>query len=521
MKFVYKILLGTIIIMATAFGLSGYLFVNSVFQTSLDREVSKALDDSNILRFAFETAALNIPTKYNVLQDIAVEQIGSKLESSGKGSGRWLRLSNENREVLYESDGFPEDTALLQQITEENRIWQVVPQGENYYVHTGSVINALDRRLYLETLEDVTEVFKERTLGFSVYRRITIAMLVCCTVVMFLICTWLTKPIRLLNRATRKMAEGDYSYRARQISNDELGQLTMDFNSMANVLEGTIGELQEEVRAREDFIAAFAHELKTPLTAIIGYADLLRSRKLDEEKHFLSANYIYTEGKRLENMSFRLLDIIVTKRDTIERQPMAAKGLFDYLKSMFSGNTEQKLRIAFREGMVYAEANLLKSVLLNLVDNACKASGKGDLVEVLGKRVENAYAFCVRDHGVGIPKEELKKVTEAFYMVDKSRSRSKNGAGLGLALCVEILRLHDSELVIESTVGEGTSISFVIPDRVEEAADAEGEPVIPDNEAAGAAGDEMKPCTDGIGEAEGGAEAPEKKESDETDIEHK
>ena len=188
MKFVYKILLGTIIIMATAFGLSGYLFVNSVFQTSLDREVSKALDDSNILRFAFETAALNIPTKYNVLQDIAVEQIGSKLESSGKGSGRWLRLSNENREVLYESDGFPEDTALLQQITEENRIWQVVPQGENYYVHTGSVINALDRRLYLETLEDVTEVFKERTLGFSVYQRITIAMLVCCTVVMLLIC---------------------------------------------------------------------------------------------------------------------------------------------------------------------------------------------------------------------------------------------------------------------------------------------------------------------------------------------
>ena len=521
MKFVYKMLLWTIIIMAAAFGLSGYLFVNSVFETSLEREVSQAMDDSSILRFAFETAALNIPTKYNVLQDTAVEQIGSRLESSGQGSGRFLRLSNEEKEVLFVSNGFPEDTALLQQITEDTRIWQVIPLGEHYYIHTGIMVNALDRNMYLETLEDVTEVFKERTLGFSVYQRITIAMLVCCTVVMFLICTWLTKPIRLLNRATRKMAEGDYSYRARQISNDELGQLTMDFNSMANVLEGTIGELQEEVRAREDFIAAFAHELKTPLTAIIGYADLLRSRKLDEEKHFLSANYIYTEGKRLENMSFRLLDIIVTKRDTIERQPMAAKGLFDYLKSMFSGNTEQKLRIAFREGMVYAEANLLKSVLLNLVDNACKASGKGDLVEVLGKRVENAYAFCVRDHGVGIPKEELKKVTEAFYMVDKSRSRSKNGAGLGLALCVEILRLHDSELVIESTVGEGTSISFVIPDRVEEAADAEGEPVIPDNEAAGAAGDEMKPCTDGIGEAEGGAEAPEKKESDETDIEHK
>ncbi|MCI8798897.1 MAG: HAMP domain-containing protein [Lachnospiraceae bacterium] len=468
MKFVYKILLWTIIIMAAAFGLSGYLFVNSVFETSLEREVSQAMDDSSILRFAFETAALNIPTKYNVLQDTAVEQIGSRLESSGQGSGRFLRLSNEEKKVLFVSNGFPEDTALLQQITEDTRIWQVIPLGEHYYIHTGIMVNALDRNMYLETLEDVTEVFEERTLGFSVYRQVTLAMLLCSSMIMFLICTWLTKPIRLLTHATRKMAGGDYSYRARQISSDELGQLTMDFNSMANELEATIGELREEVRAREDFIAAFAHELKTPLTAIIGYADLLRSRKLDEEKHFLSANYIYTEGKRLENMSFRLLDIIVTKRDTIERQPIAAKSLFDYLKSMFSGNTEQKLRISFGKGTVYAEGNLLKSVLLNLVDNACKASSEGGLVEVYGKRRENAYAFCVKDYGVGIPEEELKKVTEAFYMVDKSRSRSKNGAGLGLALCVEILRLHESELLIESKVGEGTIISFEIPDRQEE-----------------------------------------------------
>ena len=513
MKFVYKILLGTIIIMAVAFGLSGYLFVNSVFRTSLEREVAQALDDSNILRFAFETAALNIPTKYNVLQDIAVEQIGAKLESSGQGSGRYLRLSDEERKALYMSNDFPEDTALLQQIREESRIWQVIPRGEHYYIHTGIVINALDRKLYLETLEDVTQVFEERRSGFSVYRRVTIAMLVCCTAVMFLICTWLTKPIRLLTHATRRMAEGEYSFRAQQISNDELGQLTLDFNAMANVLEGTIGELQEEVRAREDFIAAFAHELKTPLTAIIGYADLLRSRKMDEEKHFLSANYIYTEGKRLENMSFRLLDIIVTKRDVIERQTVRAEVLFEYLKSMFSANTQQKLRIAFGSGTVYAEANLLKSVLLNLVDNACKASEEGGLVEVLGKRVENAYAFCVRDRGVGIPETELKKVTEAFYMVDKSRSRSKNGAGLGLALCVEILRLHDSELVIESTVGEETCISFVVPDRAEE--EPAADTFVPEDGTAEAEQEEDMPEVSAQEEAEEeepGAEAEESEE---------
>ncbi len=465
MKFLYKILLWTIIITAAAFGLSGYFFVNYVFETALEREINQTLDDSYILQFAFETAALNVPTKYNVLQDIAVKQIGANLENSAQGNSRLLRLSNEDKKPLYASNNFLDDTALLEQMKEGTRSWQVVRRGDRYYIHTGIMVNALDRNLYLEVQEDITEVFEERTTGFSVYRRVTLAMLAICTVVMFLICTWLTKPIRLLTRATKKMAEGDYSYRARHISNDELGQLTRGFNSMANVLEDTIGELQEAVRSREDFIAAFAHELKTPLTSIIGYADLLRSRKLDEEKHFLCSNYIYTEGKRLESMSFRLLDIIVTKREKIELQPVSVEVLFRYLKDMFEENVEQRLEISFDPGTIYAEVNLLKSVLLNLVDNACKASAAGAAVEISGRSLENGYSFQVRDFGVGIPEEELKKVTEAFYMVDKSRSRSKNGAGLGLALCVEVLRLHHSTLEIESRVGEGTVTGFVIPGR--------------------------------------------------------
>lgn len=468
MKFLYKILLWTIIIMATAFGVSGYFFVNNVFQTALDREVDQALDGSNILQFALETAALNIPTKYDVLQDIAVQQIGANLERSGQGSGRLLRVSDEERETLYASDGFTEDMTLLQDIAEDSIIWQVLHQGERFYVHTGIVVNAMDRNLYLETMEDVTQVFDERATGFSVYRHVTLVMLGFSSVIMFLICTLLTKPIRLLTGATRRMAAGDYGYRARKISNDELGQLTQDFNSMANVLEDTIAELQDEIRAREDFIGAFAHELKTPLTSIIGYADLLRSRKLDEEKHFLSSNYIYTEGKRLENMSFRLLDIIVTKRDQIDPQPVEAEVFARYLEDMFAGNTNQELCIDFEPGIVYSEAILMKSVLINLVDNAFKASSQGGVVEVYGWNTDQGYAFQVRDYGVGIPEDELKKVTEAFYMVDKSRSRSNNGAGLGLALCAEILRLHQSELYIESAVGEGTSISFVLPDKAPE-----------------------------------------------------
>lgn len=236
---------------------------------------------------------------------------------------------------------------------------------------------------------------------------------------------------------------------------------------MAESLEENINKLEEEIEAREEFVGAFAHELKTPLTAIIGYADMLRSRKLDEEKSFLSANYIYTEGKRLETMSIRLLDILVTKQGEAKRCQFPAENLFTYLQNMFLNHEEMKFEYHYDKEMLWAEADLLKTVLINLLDNACKASEPGSTITVTGKREEEGYRFSVQDHGVGIPKEEQEKITKAFYMVDKSRSRSKNGAGLGLALCAQILKLHGSHLEIESEPGEGTTMSFVLPEQKE------------------------------------------------------
>lgn len=462
MKFSYKILLCSMIIMAAALGIGGYFFVNDVFQASIEREVGQAMDESSILKFAFETAALNIPSKYDMLQNSAIEEIGASLEKGGQGTGRLLRLSDEDQELLYASEGFVEDEALLDSLEEQIRAYQIIHPDEHYYIQTGTVINTLDRILYLETMRDVTAVYAERTRGFTVYRNLTLLILICSSVLMYFISSWLTKPIRLLTQAAMRMTAGDYSYRAEQISHDEMGQLTHDFNHMAGVIEKNIHELEDEVRAREDFIAAFSHELKTPLTAVIGYADILRSRKLDDEKHFLSANYIYTEGKRLEAMSLRLLDIIVTKRYEIEPQDVEAEVLFDYLRDMYGEKEDLNLVFQYDPGRIRVEVNLIKTVLLNLVDNACKASEEGGLIEISGKSEEEGYLFSVRDYGVGIPPEECKKITEAFYMVDKSRSRSRNGAGLGLALCTEILTLHGSTLMIESTPGEGSCFSFRI-----------------------------------------------------------
>lgn len=463
MKFLYKLLLCNIVIMAVAFSMGGYFLVDFVFRTSMEREIEQAMEENSILQFAFETAALNIPSRYDVLQDSTIEEIGYNLEKSGQRNGRLLRLSDEHKSPLYTSDGFAEDEDFLTKITKETRCYRVVPVGEKYYVQTGIQMEALDRVLYLETMKDVTRVFDERTEGFAVYRKVILVVLVCAACIMYVITSWLTKPIRLLTKATRQMTAGDYGYRAKVISDDEMGQLTIYFNQMANSLEEYIHKLEAEVVAREKFIAAFSHELKTPLTAIIGYADMLRSHKLDEEKQFLSANYIYTEGKRLETMSFRLLDIIVTKRIQIEKQNVKTENLFYYLKELYEGTTHVKISYQYENAVIRGEESLLKSVMINLIDNACKASKEGGEVEVIGRKQEDGYCFAVKDYGVGIAAEECDKIMDAFYMVDKSRSRSRNGAGLGLALCAEILKLHGSRILIDSRLGEGSCFRFVIP----------------------------------------------------------
>lgn len=482
MKFSIKLVLSTMIVLALALGFSGFYFVNYVFETSLDREVGQSLDESSILSFAFETAALNVPLKYSVLPDSVVEEIASKLEMGGQGGGRLLRIADEEKNILYTSGGFTADEGLLPQTDQHTKSYRVIRAQDSFYVHTCVSINALNRILYLETMKDVTGVFTERALGFSLYRKVTVVILLTGTVIMLFIASLLTKPIRLLTKATREMAAGDYTYRARQISRDELGQLTGDFNRMANALEENICKLEEEIEAREEFMGAFAHELKTPLTAIIGYADMLRSHKMDEEKSILSANYIYTEGKRLEAMSFRLLDIIVAKQDEAQMQDVPVGELFTYLREMFAEKKETDIRFSYEESVVRMEANLIKTVLVNLIDNACKASesgvgagsdmadtgadgtesGRAGAVEVTGQKVDGGYRIAVRDYGIGIPEAEQSKIVKAFYMVDKSRARSKNGAGLGLALCAEILKIHHSELQIASKVGEGSCFSFIL-----------------------------------------------------------
>lgn len=234
---------------------------------------------------------------------------------------------------------------------------------------------------------------------------------------------------------------------------------------MADYVEDYIEQLKLATQNRDNFIADFTHELKTPLTSVIGYADMLRSYEMEPEQRTECADLIYKEGSRLEALSLNLLNLIVLKNDEIKAVNIRTDIIADDIKKSVLFILKKygvKLKLNVEKAEVNAEPSLLKTLLYNLIDNACKASESGKPVTLTGYVDSDRYRFCVTDSGCGIAEDDLAKITEPFYMVDKSRSRSMGGAGLGLSICNEIAKLHGSTLEIVSEVGKGTDISFTV-----------------------------------------------------------
>lgn len=164
---------------------------------------------------------------------------------------------------------------------------------------------------------------------------------------------------------------------------------------------------------------------------------------------------------RIERLSQKLMQLIVLRRaDELELKAESVTAVLEEAASACAEQLKargQRISIACGVDTLLMEHDLLLDLIINLVDNASKASPSGALIELIAE--DNR--ITVRDHGIGIPNEELDKLTEPFYMVDKSRSRRAGGAGIGLALCKEIATLHNAKLAFESEPGVGTSASIV------------------------------------------------------------
>lgn len=447
--------------------------ISASFKTSLQREIEMGMSRNELYRTALQNAVSAVPADYFTKQNHSMKEIISSLQESLLEKGTDFFVYNKKKKTIFSSTKKTEDVFLLENVDKSHKIYQVCQKGENYYLRTISYlfVTADMNGYYIETQTNLQEIFEKRDDMTKMYHYIVLIVLICCAVLSFVISYLLTYRVRALSVTARAFAGGQMEERAKIRGTDEIAKLAIDFNQMADELQEKMEQLEEHVKSQEAFTAAFAHELKTPLTSIIGYAELLRSMSLSKEEELTAANYIFSQGKRLESLSYKLLELFVLQKGEISFLPVNVGESIEEVKQITAQGLQKKeviFEASFDEAVLLLEKDLFISLLVNLVDNAAKASQAGGHIRLTGKCEKNRYAITVRDEGKGIPESEIKNILEPFYMVDKSRSRKEGGAGLGMTLCAEIVRLHHAEWKIESKENEGTKITiwFSLEDEV-------------------------------------------------------
>lgn len=273
------------------------------------------------------------------------------------------------------------------------------------------------------------------------------------------------KPLEKLNAAAGRIAEGNYAERTKIRRKDEIGELSQSFDRMADSVETTVSTLQEQNRRQKLFIGAVSHEFKTPLTSLLLNADSLQNTCMTEEEQQDTYTNMEKQCRWLEKMTGSLLKLLSVEK-SLDIQPVSLQDLMQDLREGCEDILKQyqvKLEIACDDAVFHLDRDLMQCALLNLIHNAARASKPGQSVEAY----VHGTTFEITDHGKGIPKEDLPRILEPFYMVDKSRSKKQGGTGLGLALVNEIVKAHGGSMAIESTVNSGTTVSFTLPDTTE------------------------------------------------------
>lgn len=472
MKLFWKIFFSIMYISTLCVSVGGCILVHSNFQSLLQNEVSTAYELGDIAYFSLTKELLDKPSgsRMDLSDETAIQEIkliANSISIQNTGGKIRFAILNAEKETLFSSLENNFGKAPFVNLSTNERGYYIQGSKDNYYVQAVRPAQLNGQLCYIETNRDVTFIFENQIEQYKLLLSIMAAMLLLVSILSLIISKLLIRRIVSLNTTVMKIAGGKIDERVTESGTDEVAMLSQNFNTMANTLENNIHMLREQAEKEEQFVAAFSHELKTPLTSIIGYADTLRRKEMSSERVHLCASYIFTEGKRLENLSMRLLDLIVLKNQELHRTPVDIELFLNEIKDAIEPQLLQasiKLKISLAPCTVNFEDDLMKNVFLNLLDNARKAlSDKTDgQITITGFHTLAGYVIDICDNGNGIAPHDLARIKEAFYMADKSRSRKQGGAGLGLSICEQIVRLHGYEMIISSEPNTGTSVRLVL-----------------------------------------------------------
>ena len=353
MKFRAKLTIAMVLLLSLTYGIGGSLMIAQSFSASIDRERDAAVQTYRMVVDVLDLLGDNASpgTAANT-----VALVLHKLGSGGSSTAARIRFGAQ-----MTTTG---DTALLDAAPEPSDggdgLTRIVRTGNGrHYLMLGATADGTTVQLAF----DVTEAYTVRQTQQRAYHTTFVILIAIGAAVSWVTSYLLTRPLGTLSRASRELARGNLSYRAPVRSRDEVGQLAADFNRMAGQLEQNVNRIQESMALQERFMADFSHEMKTPMTSIIGYADLLRSQVLTPDEQMDAANYIFSEGKRLEALGLKLLDMLSLDQSKLQLVPASpadlVAGLLEHLKRVYA---QKGIALQYRtaEGMCFLEPDHLK-----------------------------------------------------------------------------------------------------------------------------------------------------------------
>lgn len=451
------------VLMALLFSVGNTIIIHRSYMSSLDREEQEAVDNLQMVNSVFKLS-------YESTGQLNENQILKTLRSLGtyKTSTDVFLLYKDNELIygnLQNKEINVDLNSILESMGDEDEGISVYYKSDDNglrYIVSSSVISVDEDKYIICVCRNIDNVILLRKKLYGLFVPSFLVILVVTAIVSWIISSIIVMPLNKLKKATREIADGNLSYRSNIDTDDEIGELSANFDKMAEELDHNVTLLKEAAEEKDRFMGAFTHELKTPMTSIIGYSELLRTQNLSEEDRDDALNYIYSESKRLESMSLKLLQLFVSDKEKLELKKVCPKDMVeDIVTHLRPTLEEQNIKIICRteDGLANLEPDLVRTLIINLIDNARKAMDKKGRIRVDQKFEEGNVVFIITDNGKGMPKEALDHITEAFYRIDKSRSRRQGGAGLGLSLVKKIVDMHDGSIHFTSEEGIGTVVT--------------------------------------------------------------
>lgn len=429
-----RIALCMVALVLTLLGPGMALVVSRSFALTMERERARALGEEAAIARALtlETAEGNVG-----------RSTASTLQTR-YGSNELTIYLLQNGETIT-GEALPTVQKLPELLNTETRATLLDGVSERLLI-----AHALDGEITLLTALDVSPVYalrRELLRGAAALGLIGLAL---AGALAIWISGVLTRPLSQLADAAAKLADGDYAAPLPAAKNDEMNALIRAFSRMSAAIDERETALRTQAEERQALIDALAHEMRTPLTAILGGARLLQQSRLSGSQQSELLDTMAREASRLSTMDERLLLLTRLDHEAPAFAPFDSQAMAREALSVFDG-----VRLEGDDAVFVGERELTILLLRNLVVNAQRAGGKEAVRVTL-----HPDGFDVTDYGCGMTKEQIARAFEPFYKADKARTRSAGGAGLGLPLCRKIARLHHGKLHMESEIGRGTRVCY-------------------------------------------------------------